>query len=208
LNSLINKSQFHRSIIIDHLQTTYRFTANIACIYIYFEYRDRRRQDLANLLSSLLAQLVRSGDIISPDVKEIHQAWKRKGMYPSPDEYLRMLKSQAESFSKVFIVIDALDECLNDPETNTMNDFLKALHQLPQKVHVLFTSRHNTSIGQKIKVDRKLEIVAKKDDLRRYVENRINSFEHLKLLVNKRVKQDECFLDKVLDAIAARSQGM
>jgi hypothetical protein len=129
-------------------------------------------------------------------------------MYPSPDEYLLMLRSQIKSFSRVFIVLDALDECLDDAETNTMNSFLKALDQLPQNIHVLFTSRHDISIGQRVRADRELEIFASKRDLKIYLESRINSLENLRRLVDTGVQKDRFFLDRVLDTIVARSQGM
>ena len=129
-------------------------------------------------------------------------------MYPSSDEYLLMLRSQIKSFSRVFIVLDALDECLDDPETNTMNSFLKALDQLPRNVHVLFTSRPDISIGQRVRADRELEISADSRDLKMYLESRINSLEHLRRLVDTGVQKDRFFLDRALDTIVARSQGM
>jgi archaellum biogenesis ATPase FlaH len=163
---------------------------------------------VTNLLSSLLAQLVQQGSQITTEIKGIYKAWKIRGMYPSHDELLRMIKSQIEPFSKVFIVVDALDECLNDPETNTTDEFLKALRQLPNKVHLLFTSRHDISIGRKVQADSELEIRADSNDLRRYLETRIKSRENLRNLIEKGLDKDKLFLDKALDSIVKRSQGM
>lgn len=119
-----------------------------------------------------------------------------------------MLISQTKSFSKVYIVVDALDECLDDIDTNTRNRFLKALDELPQQVHILYTSRPINSIGQKIQADRELEIVANGDDLRKYFDSRIKNVDNLKALVDVGVKKDSQFLKKVLNTIVTRCQGM
>jgi hypothetical protein len=163
---------------------------------------------LLNLLPSLLGQLVRQGSEITPEIKSLYKASKAREMNPNPEEYLRMLKSQISLFSKVFVIVDALDECLNDSETNTQDEFLKALQQLPSKAHVLFTSRPDISIGQKIRADSELEIRADPSDLRKYLEYRIENRDHLSKLVKQGVKKDKAFLNRALDAIVERSQGM
>jgi hypothetical protein len=129
-------------------------------------------------------------------------------MYPTPDEYLRMLKSQVKSFSRVFIVVDALDECLNEPKSNTRDDFLETLGQLPQNVHVLYTSRYNIGTRQKVQADNEIQIVARDDDLSRYLKNYINRRQHLRDFVATGIKKDKSFLDKVLNDIIGRSRGM
>jgi hypothetical protein len=184
----------------------------VACIYVYFDYKTQtqtqKRQDLSSLLSSLLGQLVRQGDQITPEIKSTYKAYKSGDMQPTPDEYLRMLKSQIKLFSKAFVVVDALDECLNDSETNTQNDFLKALRQLPHKAHILFTSRPDISIGKKIQPNAKLEIRANPIDLRKYLEYRIQDREVLRDFIKKGEKKDKLFLSKTLDAIVEKTQGM
>jgi len=165
-------------------------------------------QDVPNLISSLLAQLVQQGSQITDETKAIYRAWKDKGAYPSLDDLLLMLKSQVKAFFKVFIVVDALDECLNDQETNIADDFLRALHQLPRNAHLLFTSRNDISIGSKVQADSKLEIRADSNDLRRYLESRIKSREPLKNLIEKEAEKDKSFLDRALNAIVERSRGM
>ena len=182
--------------------------SNEACIYAYFDYKEQESQDLTNLLSSLLAQLIRHRQQVTEDIKELYQGYTDRKMYPSPEEYLRVLKSQVKFFSKVFVVVDALDECLNDPKTNTLDEFLRALRQLPKNVHIMFTSRHDMSIRDRIQPDGELVIHASDSDLRRYLENRINSREQLKTLVDKEVQKDKNFLDNALKAIVARSKGM
>lgn len=199
----------HRSIIINDIQSWSRSSGNkVACIYVYFDYKNQKLQDVPNLISSLLAQLVQQGSLITDETKAVYRAWKDKGEFPSVDDFILMLKSQITAFSKVFIVVDALDECINDPETNIAEEFLRALHQLPRSAHLLFTSRNDISIESMVQADSKLEIRADSTDLRRYLESRIKGRKHLNSLIDKEAEKDKSFLDKALNAIVERSRGM
>jgi hypothetical protein len=56
------------------------------------------------------------------------------------DEYSSLLQTEVRRFPKVFIVIDALDEC---PESNgTRASFLAEIRKLQPNIHLLVTSRH------------------------------------------------------------------
>jgi len=201
----------HRSIIVNYLQTGYGFNNNIACIYLYFDFMDHKMHNIVGILSNLLAQLVRNQHLISEEVKRKFEDFKRTGGSPIPDDLLSMLKSQMKSFSRVFLVVDALDECLNDTrstETNTMDKFLKILHHLPSNVSVLFTSRNDIRIREAVKADCELEVVARDADLRKYFESQIDSLVELKRLVEQGVQRDKHFLDNVLGTVVAKSQGM
>lgn len=180
---------------------------NIACAYVYFDYKDQKKQNLTGLLSSLLAQLVRNRNEISQVTIEIHDASRSSGMSPSSDEYFLMLESQIKTFDRVFIVVDALDECIDDMETNTRKTFLGKLHELTRRAHILFTSRP-MNIERQVKADRKIEIVAKDDDLRKYLQSRIDTFDHMKYLVDVGVRKDKSFGDNILRSIVRKSQGM
>jgi hypothetical protein len=155
-----------------------------------------------------MAQLVRNRDHFAKEVNDVYQASRSNGIGPSSDDFLLMLESQMKLFSRVYVVVDALDECHNDTETSILNRFLKALHQLPVNAHVLFTSRHDVGIGQRVQADLELEITARDDDLRTYFDSQINSVEHLKKLVGRGIEKDRFFRDNVLNTVVAKSQGM
>ena len=174
---------------------------------MYFDYTTQRGQTYEKLLSSLLAQLLRFRPLVTEKVKSIHEDFATKHIPPGPYEYLSMLQSETRTFKRVYVVIDALDECLDDPKSNTMFNFVNALDQLPC-THILFTSRNTKKIREMIKPDRKIHIKAKPDDLRTYSRNRINELDGLKKLVKEGIRGDPQFLDKALDAIVKRSEGM
>jgi len=119
-----------------------------------------------------------------------------------------MIKSEIETFTKVFIIVDALDECLDEDPDYTATEFVKALNQLPQKTHMLFTSRPLTTIHDLIGADKKLPVRMTVEDLTAYFRSRINSRPGLQKLVDKGIGKNPRFLQDAVDAIISRSQGM
>lgn len=208
LGVTLANAESHRSIIVNHLQTSYSLNKNIACIYIYFDYKKHNSQNLTGLLSSLLVQLLRSQMGISTKIREIFEAWKQTRIQPSPEDYVEMLKSQIKAVPKVFIVIDALDECLDDTETNTLSSFLGACQELPENAHMLFTSRPGIDFAPMIDATCELAVTADASDIRQYLDKSINSRHRLRDIIEAELKNDSLFRDKAINTIVARSQGM
>lgn len=198
----------YRSIIINHLQTGYSLNNNIACIYVYFDYKKQKTQTLLGLLSTLLVQLLRSRTGFCDKVKEIHAAYEQKKHYPTTDNYIDMLKCQMQSFSRVYIIVDALDECLDDFKYRTLSYFLDACQKLPHNAHILFTSRPGTDLPERINSSCKLEIVANSGDMKQYLQKSINSHPGLREIIRTEQKTDSQFQTRVLDTVVSRSRGM
>lgn len=139
----------------------------------------------------------------------MHEAWKDTRINPSAKDYVDMLKSQMRKFHKVFVVIDALDECLNDVETNTLSKFLDACQQLPEKAHTLFTSRRGSiNFAQTKEPTPGIPITAKPDDIRAYLKESINSRARLRGMIEAELKRNSLFLKETLDTIVIKSQEM
>ena len=175
---------------------------------MYFDYAEQRQQTYERLLADLLSQLVRLRDRVTPEVEAIYNSLMAKGLPPGPDEYIDMIKSEIETFTQVFIVVDALDECLDEPPEHTAISFVRALDQLPKRTRILFTSRPMITINDRIQADRKKIVQTNVNDLRAYFENRINNTDWLKKLVEKGTQKNPRFLQNAVDTIIGRSQGM
>ncbi|GJC86049.1 hypothetical protein ColLi_08887 [Colletotrichum liriopes] len=119
-----------------------------------------------------------------------------------------MLKSQAKGFERIFFVIDALDECLDDMETNTLNNFLEICQELPDNFRLMFTSRPVTKFALLIKPGCELKIAANNDDINAYLHKFIKSRPQLNGIVEKGCKADPLFRDKTLETIVDKSHGM
>ncbi|KAK5661436.1 hypothetical protein OQA88_11337 [Cercophora sp. LCS_1] len=198
------------SIIIDDLVRRYSTNRNFSCIYVYFDYREQRQQTYQHLLSSLLAQLLRLRDDVSPETKMIHKDWMANGIPPGPDEYIGMLKAEIKTFTRVFIVVDALDEALDGPPEHTMTNFVKALNQLPTNTHILYTSRPLDTIAGVITADKDILITPKDTDgdLRSYFKNQVEKSMALKRRVDEGNQKDPQFFAKAIDAFVEKSQGV
>ncbi|KAG7290327.1 hypothetical protein NEMBOFW57_000327 [Staphylotrichum longicolle] len=181
---------------------------DFACLYVYFDYAEQRQQTYEKLLADLLCQLLRLRDHVTPEVEAVYDNLTANGIPPGPDEYLDMIKSEIKTFAQVFIVVDALDECLDEPPEHTAINFVRAMDQLPKRARILFTSRPMTTINDRIKADRKISVRTNINDLTAYFENRINNNESLKKLVEKGTQKNPRFFQNAVDTIIARSQGI
>jgi len=86
---------------------------NIAVAAFYCDFVSQQEQTIANIMGAILKQLVgKSG--IAEDLREAFQKAKGEvgGRGPRLGDLMRMLKTAIASLPKVFICIDALDECL------------------------------------------------------------------------------------------------
>ena len=119
----------------------------------------------------MLQQLVINSGILSADIKSCHRDHARRGTRPSLSETARLLRSQVEYFDKVFVVIDALDEC---PEVDqTRKSFMAEVRSLLPEIKLMVTSRNIPSIATMFKHDTRLEIRAQDQDIKLFVESQI-----------------------------------
>jgi hypothetical protein len=92
-----------------------RATGLASVAYHYFDFNEIAKQDCRGLLSSLLVQLCarshRGYDILS----SLHAAHDSGLRQPSESDLIRCLKNvlQLSGGGKVYIIVDALDECPN-----------------------------------------------------------------------------------------------
>ena len=134
------------SIIIDHLQKYSRKQLTgrqerLAVLYIYLDHTATKIQTLRNLFGSLLKQLVQDREqhtALPQSVTELYEKCKGE-IQPSVDDYINVLKKEiSNSYKRVFVVVDALDEF---PE-EVQDGLHKRLEDLaPGKIGLLITSR-------------------------------------------------------------------
>jgi hypothetical protein len=97
---------------------------------------------------SLIVQLAaRRPD--TPDALESLRKFYDGNAQPPDDDLLDAIKETTKGFSKVYLVIDALDECPEEDNQRTyLLSMLKKLHSWTQaNLHILLTSRMVTNIA-------------------------------------------------------------
>jgi hypothetical protein len=131
-------------------------------------------QSPENILAGLWQQLIFGRPILpgSP-AHMLYQKHLERRTRPSVDEMHAILSSAVADFSKVYLVIDALDEY---PETKR-HMLLKHLAALKPNINLLFTSRPHITPEMFFPNTPALEVRATEEDIRRYLDAQIqNSF--------------------------------
>ena len=162
---------FSRSIVVDHLQTLFEDNDAIATAFIYCNYKEQAEQTVSNLVGSLLKQMIQDRRVISEVIRSFYQRHRRRAARPTLEQLTGVLISEIQTYSKVFIVVDALDECREDDATRAM--LLEVLRSLPGQVNLMVTSRDLPSIARDFNGAKRLHIRAKDDDIKIYIEGRI-----------------------------------
>ncbi len=98
------------SVIIDNLTATYGSDLSIGIAFIYCNFRRQNDQNTDQLLASLLKQLAKGQPMLPGVVKDLYDCHRTNQTQPSAQEISEALQSVAAMYSRVFIIVDALDE--------------------------------------------------------------------------------------------------
>ncbi|CZR68455.1 related to 2-5A-dependent ribonuclease [Phialocephala subalpina] len=158
------------SIVVEELTARFHDDESIGIAYLYCNFRRQDEQKIDDLLASLLKQLVESQLSLPGTVKDLYDRYKTKQTRPSLDEVSRAIQSVAALYSRVFIIVDALDECQTSDGCRSI--FLTEIFkvQASSGANVLATSRFIPEITEKFDGSILLEIRASEEDVRRYLD--------------------------------------
>lgn len=139
--------------------------------YIYCNFRRQDEQTATDLLASLLKQLAEGRTTFSDSVKLLYHKHKDKRSRPSFEDISSTLQSVVALYSRVFILIDALDECRASDGSRTR--FLAEVFKLQARsgANIFATSRFIPDITEVFQNSISLEISATEEDVRRYLQN-------------------------------------
>jgi hypothetical protein len=153
-----------------------------------------------NLIGSLLKQLMQSQSTVSSNIKELYNKHVNGRTPPTHAELATALRSEIETFSSVFVIVDALDEC---PEGRRAN-LVDMLLSFPETVKLMVTSRPLSTIETGLEEMTRLDIRADDNDVRLYVEGRIP---HEKRLA-RHVQKDSALGETLVSTIVNSARGM
>ena len=161
------------SIVVNYLWTEFQNDANIGIAYLYCNYRQQQQQQPEDLLSNLLKQLAQEQLSVPADIKNLYKNHRTKRTRLSFDEIVKVLHSIIRLYSKVFIIIDALDEChVSNKGCNRLLSEVFSL-QAQAQVNLFATSRFVPEITSQFEGCMSKEIRANDDDVLRYVNEQI-----------------------------------
>lgn len=151
---------------------------------MYFDYNEQNRQTPAHVFASLVKQLATQvSGALHPRLERLYDALDSGIGRPSVEQLYAALRAMARSsFARVFCVLDALDEC--HPE-NQRRELLPLIRRMAHDGFGVFvTSRpYPEDVAVSFHDAPKIELLATKDDMKRYIEEKFNENHRLKLLI-------------------------
>jgi hypothetical protein len=180
--------------VVEELTTRFQSNKSIGIAYLYCNYRRQHEQRVVDLLASLLKQLTQGQSSLPDAVKSLYDRHKGKQARPLFDEISRALQSVVTIYSRVFIAIDALDEC---QVSHTLLSELFSL-QVKHRANLFATSRFIPEITREFHGSISLEIRASEHDVRRYVDSRVS---HLPSIIRRSPDLQEEIKTEIVKAV-------
>lgn len=162
------------SIVVDYLNTKFESDAGVGVAYIYCSYQPQQKQEPDDLLVSLLRQLMQGRPSVPEDVRSLYEHYKNKQARPPCNAIVKTLHSTIGLHSRVFIIIDALDE-YHVSNSEGLNRLLSEVFTLQDQTEVNFfaTSRSISEITSQFDGCICKEIRAQDNDILCYINGRI-----------------------------------
>lgn len=190
--------------MIDHLHNLFSGHQNVGIAYVYCNFRRQDEQKAEDLVASLVKQLASSLLSFPDALKELHGRYIKTKTLPSLSELALALNSVVSLYEeRVFIVVDALDECrLSD---GCRSNFLGKLSDLQSacgpkvNINIFATSRPGISdIEKNFEGHPSLEILASRQDIERYLQGHMGE---LSRVVDRGQGLRQKIITTILDAV-------
>ncbi|KAJ7159603.1 ankyrin repeat-containing domain protein [Mycena filopes] len=155
-------------MVVDHLNVDPATDGvGVACMYLNHKEADIHTPD--KLLAGVWRQLI-LGREIGSKAKQVYQRHSEKGTKASIEEVHELLRDAIAQYSKVYIVVDAVDEY---PEHDRRIVLQRLATVVGPRVSLMITSRPHISPDLSLPNLTTLEIRANEDDIRKYVDAHI-----------------------------------
>ncbi|KAH1401028.1 hypothetical protein KXW39_003916 [Aspergillus fumigatus] len=192
----------YTSMVIDILE--HDQSSNSLYTYIYCNYNSRKEQTSVALLSSLVQQVLQhpTRETVPPEVLSLYNSHKKYGTRPTLKELTDLLGKLTSTYESLFVVIDALDEC-TESEENALR-FLSTVRSIGSNVRILCSSRFSTTFEAYFVSTKKVEIFARDEDIRMFLDSEISQQPRL----SKHVRADPSLRAEIIDSITEDCRGM
>ncbi|KAH8880540.1 ankyrin, partial [Thozetella sp. PMI_491] len=189
------------SIVVDYLRHMFQKKTNVGIAAVYCNFQEQYRQTPTQLLAGIWRQLIRDNSVLSNSIRLTYRTHLDRGTTLTLREISDELNTTVERFSKVFIVVDALDEA---SEFETRDVLLDELQKLLPTVSILVTSRPLDVIKTMFHECPKLEIKAEIEDVEKYIRAHIQ----LEGRLRRHVENDPSLGDVIVKEVSSRTRKM
>ena len=196
------------SNVLEHITAETGLQKDTAICFAYYDYRDTRLANMARIIATLIKQLCQRKDSVPDNLLHIMHDARSSSLLGTQECFL----SLAESFSEVFIVLDALDECPEQKRQDILS-FITGVVTTPGacRIRVFATSRREMDITEAFVKNHvpTMQILAENvaADIKTFARNKVEelqSGQHGKTLYVTSVVLKE----KIIETLAARAEGM
>ena len=172
---------------------------NFAVAYIFCNHADTVHQTSEDLVASILEQLMRKKGV-TQGLRMLYDRYQKRLIRPKPQEISALLRSTVHEFTRIFVIIDALDEY----PTTTASAFIDELHKLRSVANLLITSREVKSLEREFHDAIHRKIMATNTDLEHYVRSKTQQDRRLAL----HIREDPSLQDDIVAKVVRNASGM
>ena len=169
--------------VLDHCAPKSTFAA----VYFYFDFNDVEKQHPEKMIRSLVMQLSAQSKSSTKLLKSLFSSCLDGERQPDPDTLLRTLRQMVDQFDEVFIILDALDECMKrELREVLLENIMEIAGWKLGKLHILATSRSEIDIEEHlshfVNDQEKVRIQSARinDDIRAYIREKLQNDHRLK----------------------------
>lgn len=153
-------------------------------------------------MASILQQLVSDRPSHLPDLKNLYAQHTKQNTRPSVPDIVSLLQDAVLSYSKVFIIIDALDECTDADDVRFI--LLTELKKLQRRVCLLVMSRPIPDLEELLEGAIRVNIEASLIDIKNYLQQRLESTRSMQ----RHLAEEPSLQDRIVSAIVQKIKGM
>ncbi|KAL6867144.1 ankyrin repeat-containing domain protein [Trichoderma novae-zelandiae] len=187
------------AILVNYLIEKFRYDGTVGIAYIYYNFKRHHDQKAEHMLASLVKQLAQNSRTFPEAVQKLHDRHMGVKTRPFLVELSETLAVLVQSFSRVFILIDALDEA-EDSERTKLLDRISMMRE-KSGLNLFATSRAINTIAAKFEGSICREISPSRHDVFQVLNARMAELPSF-------VREDEGLQNEIKASIEAAMGGM
>ncbi|KAL7819560.1 ankyrin repeat-containing domain protein [Trichoderma aethiopicum] len=187
------------SILVHYLVEKFRYDGSVGVAYIYYNFKRHHDQKAEHMLASLVKQLAQNARTFPEAVQKLHDRHSHVNTRPFLVELSHTLAILIRSFSRVFILVDALDEAEDAERTKLLDHIFKM--QEESGLNLFATSRAINTIAAKFNGSVSKEISPSQHDVFQVLNARMSELPSF-------VREDEGLQNEIKASIEAAMGGM